>query len=286
MDENKTEKNCNEIMPLDDQLKCLREQLLEWQSTYQKADSKIKEREAQIEALGSFIGEFDKIVSEYKEKQPELEKKQAMYKDSCEKLTKCLESVLGEECYKKVCEIVCAIKKELTDLGAAIDADKNSLVEAKKQKEEAEKNKDDAKNAFDLLKSPIKSIEARFKLLDPLLKEIELEKNANPTIAYYLLKCKEKYCDQVENGKPEVYKPDVFKDKLQEAWKKYRSADSVFNEKDTQVKSLEKTLETKGKQLDAEKKDLETKIRRKLVELANSSACSNQKKESSDYHCD
>lgn len=286
MNASKLEEECNEKDSLDEQLNCLQGQLLEWQSKFHEADSKINERKAQIEALGTFISDFDRIVSDYKAKQPELKNKQAKYKELCDKLTKCLQSILGEDCYKKVCETADSIKKEITDLQENITADENALVEAKKQKADAEQSKTDAKNAFDLLKTPIKSIEDRFKLLDPLLKEIDAEKNANPTIAYYLLKCKEKYCDLVENGKPEVYEPEVFKVKLLEAWKAYRNADSLFNEKDTNVKSLEKTLETKKGQLDTLNKGLETKIRRKLVELANSPACLNKSKESNSYTCD
>lgn len=270
----KDEEMCTEETPFDEQLNLLRDQLLSWQTKFQEATSEISEREVQIEALSGFIDEFDAIVEVYENAYPDLKAKQSDYEKCCENQKSCLENILGDKCSKAVCDKVKEIKDEIKCRKTDIESDEESLTEAKTTRDSAELALTEVKDRFEELKTPVKSIEARFKELDLLKTEIDKNQDEHSnTIAYYLLACELKFCSQTKDI-PQVLSVEEFITELRCAWKRYVDADSYFNEKDALVKGLEKTLETKKVQLEADKANLEVKIRRKLTELANSEICS------------
>ena len=276
---NYEQETCAEDIRLDKQLKDLREELLKWQTKFQEATSEIEEREAQIAQLSTFIADFDQIVENYEGALPDLRARQEEYEKYYQNQKSCLKNILGESCWEKVCKKAEKYINDISEKEKEIECDVESLEEAQNERTKSAKDLANAKAKFEQWKTPVKSIESRFKTLDQLKKEIGTEhKQNNNTIAFYLLTCKDKFCAQV-NGAPKVLSLDEFKDKIKQTWKCYSEADSDFNEKDAAVKGLEKTLETKRAQLEEDRKNLESTIRRKLIELANSEKCAKTESE-------
>lgn len=249
----------------DDELKTLRNELLDEQETLKTAEVEIQERETQIKELTALKEGYDAIITSYRQKYQELKDKQEGYEKFCKEEKECLERVLRSA--NRICPTVDEIKKGIDDRNLDIAKNEAYLEAAKKERARADTALAEAKAKFEEWKKLVNSIEARLKSLDQQRKDICKEhETRNFAVAYYLLACNGKYCDQVK-GQPEVVKPEEVLEKLKSAWEKFKEADKARNAKDAEIKSLEKQLETKKKQLDDDKKNLEMTIRRKLSEL-------------------
>lgn len=252
--------------------------------------------------MSALINDIDAVGDNYRQQYSELKVKDEDYKKFCKDEKTCLTTVLGEAATTKVCESAKTVVDEIVVIGTEIEKlevgcgdAKGELDKAKRARTEKEKELTKAKTTFEAWKDPVKSIEARFKELDKLKKEICTEHEAkNYGIAYYLLmfgdqccapvqankpcevveeeffKSYEKYCKQVNSPKdypPEIVDPSQLKGKIVEAWNNYHTADACYNERDAVVKSLEKKLELMQARLDEKKKNFEKTIRRQLSEL-------------------
>jgi chromosome segregation ATPase len=289
---------------LDDQLKKLEQGLQEKLEDMKTAEIAIAEHEDQIKALSSLISTIDGVVENYRQKHLELKEKDEDYKKFCTDEKQCLSSTLGEKA-QRVCEIAQSMMSEIITIATAIeklevgcDDAKGELEKEKCIREKRRRCLAETRKALEAWNNPVKTIEARFKNLDSLKKEICDEHEVkNHATAYYLLmfgdaccapvkenescwtaaqdlqelfESFEKYCKRANSSKdypPEVVDPADLKQKILDAWNAYKSADASYNEQDAKVKSSEKKLELMKAQLEEKKKNFEKTIRRKLSEL-------------------
>ncbi len=278
----------NQQIDLPQQLEALRSELLDAQEKLKTAETEIQAGQGQIKTIEELINKRTQIVEDYSEAYPRLEAQQSEYNEAYENEKKCLDNILNREGREKVC---CIVKKELGDiekLEAEIKSGKETLngsctkenlAKCIETHEECwcddgklkalDKEKlvlEEKKKIYELWTDPIKSIEARHKILGNLKKEIDKEHTeGHHAYAYYLLNTKSEasFCHHL-NDVPQVIKPDELKTQLKKAWNDYMKADECFNDINAEVKSCEKQLETRQAQLEEDKKNLEGTIQRRL----------------------
>jgi DNA repair exonuclease SbcCD ATPase subunit len=289
-------------LDLDGQLKELEAKIKDYQKDLKTAEIEIKKNEDQIKALSALITQVNGVVDGYQERYEELKRKEEDFRGFCDDEKTCLTKVLGSNGTELACSTAESVMKEIIDIGVEIEKKEvgcaqaiGELEKAKRERADCAKTLNRAKEAFEAWKDPVKAIEARFKDLEKLKKQVCTEHEAkNYALAYYLLmfgdaccaqiredesctyveqeffESYEKYCVRLTNPEdypPKIVEPDDLKGKIVEAWNSYKNADTKYNEQDAVVKTLEKNLEVMKAQLTAKKKDFETTIRRKLIEL-------------------
>lgn len=264
-------KDCKAIDSFDDQLDCLRRNLLKAQETLNTTESDISASEKQITAIESLISKRDQIIKDYSLAQPGLDTKQKEFKTIYEDEKSCLEQLLTADGIKKIEAIKKTMHDKVANLKESIEDDKTSLDgdsdNSKRKELEVKKQAlEKAKKSYDLWVDPVKSIESRFKSLERIKKEIDKEHSAgNYRYAYYLIELLEKgsFKYYLEDF-PGVVEPDELEKELKDAWKAFQNADEAFNNAAGEVKSLEKRIEINRKQLIEDEKNLETTIKRLL----------------------
>lgn len=263
--------DCRAIDSFDEQLDCLRRNLLQAQGILNTTESNISASEKQITAIESLISKRDQIIKDYSLAQPGLDTKQKEFKTIYEDEKSCLEQLLTADGIKKIEAIKKTMHDKVANLTESIEDDKTSLdgdLNNSKRKELEVKKQalEKAKKSYDLWVDPVKSIESRFKSLERIKKEIDKEHSAgNYRYAYYLLELiKEDSFKFYLESIPKVIEPDKIEEKLKKAWKYFQEADEAFNNAAGEVKSLEKRIETNKRQLIEDEKNIESTIRRLL----------------------
>lgn len=282
-------RDCSGIVELDDQLDCLRDNLLNAQRTLKTADSNISASEKQIVAIEALITKRDQVIKDYEIAYPSLDTKQKDFEAFYNDEKKCLENLLTLNGITNVTNIQREVRDNVNNLQSKIDCEKNGLdgdatTGKRHTLDSYKKELEDAKRDYDLWTDPVKSIESRFKLLENSKKEIDKEHSAgNYAYAYYLLvdfprpQCpdKKELKELVKhnsfqshlNGVPKVELPKDINNKLMCAWKEYQQADKKLNDITGKVKGAEKVIETNQKQLVEDVKNLEATIKRQLNSL-------------------
>ncbi len=259
----------------DEQLECLRSNLLTAQEQLKTVETGIKANEEQIKTIEALISKRNQIADDYREAYTGLQTRQNDFEQAGKDEKKCLENILNEKEQKKLRCIVNKERKDIINLENEIQTDINGLDGvctngARKDLDVQNKALDEAKKKYELWIDPIKSIESRFKILETIKKEIDKEHTAgNHTYAYYLLDVSDDSFYKHLNEIPVVVEPENLDDKLKAAWDNYRRTDNCFNAVVSKVKSLEKRLEINQAQLTEDKKNLEATIKRRLMNFAN-----------------
>lgn len=186
--------DCKAIDSFDDQLDCLRRNLLKAQEALNTTESDISASEKQITAIEALISKRDQIIADYVKAYPGLKAKYDEFKAIYNNEINSLKNILGDEGEVGVKEIVnqtrgrVEIHKNNIKIysrrlnGVVSRIVKRNALDSRRQELEY------AKKVYDYWIDPVKSIESRFKSLERIKKEVDKEQSAeNYEYAYYLL---------------------------------------------------------------------------------------------------